>query len=104
MSTFLAVLVVIIVVALIIEYIEYILAIIIAIAAIAGIAALVSAIKSNAKKKKELITNPKHYILETVHPSPLSASRGFMGCGHFKKANEFLISNLKAPIDWQITD
>ncbi len=59
---------------------------------------------NNAKKKKELITNPQHYILETVHPSPLSASRGFMGCGHFKKANEFLISNLKSPIDWQITE
>ncbi len=59
---------------------------------------------NNAKKKKELITNPQHYILETVHPSPLSASRGFMGCGHFKKANEFLISNLKAPINWQIED
>lgn len=59
---------------------------------------------NNAKKKKELITNPKHYILETVHPSPLSASRGFMGCGHFKKANEFLISNLKSPIDWKIED
>ena len=59
---------------------------------------------NNAKKKKELITNTQHYILETVHPSPLSASRGFMGCGHFKKANEFLISNLKSPIDWQIKD
>lgn len=59
---------------------------------------------NNAKKKKELITNPQHYILETVHPSPLSASRGFMGCGHFKKANEVLISNLKSPIDWQIKD
>lgn len=59
---------------------------------------------NNAKKKKELITNPQHLILETVHPSPLSASKGFMGCGHFKKANEFLISNLKSPIDWQIED
>ena len=59
---------------------------------------------NNAKKKKELITGSQHYILETVHPSPLSASRGFMGCGHFKKANEFLISNLKSPIDWQITE
>ena len=59
---------------------------------------------NNAKKKKELITNPQHLILETVHPSPLSASRGFMGCGHFKKANEFLISNLKSPIDWKIED
>lgn len=59
---------------------------------------------NNARKKKELITNPQHYILEAPHPSPLSASRGFMGCGHFKKANEILISNLKSPIDWRITD
>ena len=59
---------------------------------------------NNARKKKELITNPQHYVLEAAHPSPLSASRGFMGCGHFKKANEILISNLKSPIDWQIKD
>ena len=59
---------------------------------------------NNARQKKALITNPQHYILEAAHPSPLSASRGFMGCGHFKKANEILISNLKSPIDWQITD
>jgi len=59
---------------------------------------------NNARKKKELITAPQHYVLEAAHPSPLSASRGFMGCGHFKKANEILISNLKAPIDWQICD
>ena len=57
---------------------------------------------NNARRKKELITNPQHYVLEAAHPSPLSASRGFMGCGHFKKANEFLIA--KAPIDWQIED
>ena len=59
---------------------------------------------NNARKKKELITNPNHYVLEAAHPSPLSASRGFMGCGHFKKANEILISHLKSPIDWQIKD
>ena len=59
---------------------------------------------SNARKKKELITNPQHYVLEAPHPSPLSASRGFMGCGHFKKANELLIAQLKSPIDWQIKD
>ena len=59
---------------------------------------------NNARRKKELITNPQHCVLEAAHPSPLSASRGFMGCGHFKKANEFLIANLKAPIDWQIED
>ncbi|MBR1968895.1 MAG: uracil-DNA glycosylase [Clostridia bacterium] len=57
---------------------------------------------NNARKKRELITNPQHYILEAAHPSPLSASRGFMGCGHFKKANELLISQLKSPINWQI--
>ena len=59
---------------------------------------------NNAREKKALITNPRHYVLETVHPSPLSASRGFMGCGHFKKANEILISLLKSPVDWQIKD
>ncbi len=59
---------------------------------------------NNARRKKELITNPNHYVLEAAHPSPLSASRGFMGCGHFKKANEILISHLKSPIDWEIRD
>ena len=59
---------------------------------------------NNARRKKELITNPDHYVLEAAHPSPLSASRGFMGCGHFRKANEILISNLKSPIDWKIED
>lgn len=57
---------------------------------------------NNAKEKAGLITNPKHYILSTVHPSPLSASRGFFGCGHFKKANEILKSLGKSEIDWQI--
>lgn len=57
---------------------------------------------SNARAKKALITNPKHLILETVHPSPLSAYNGFFGCGHFKKANDFLITNGCEPIDWQI--
>ena len=59
---------------------------------------------ANARAKKKIITNPNHLVLESAHPSPLSASRGFMGCGHFKKANEILISHLKAPIDWQIKD
>lgn len=57
---------------------------------------------NNARKKAELITNTRHHILEAAHPSPLSASRGFLGCGHFKKANEILIAQLKSPIDWQI--
>ena len=57
---------------------------------------------SNAKEKTAYITNPKHYILTAPHPSPLSASRGFFGCGHFKKTNELLESLGKEPIDWQI--
>jgi len=57
---------------------------------------------SNAKSKAKLITNPKHLILQTVHPSPLSAYRGFFGCGHFKKANDYLERNGLTPIDWSI--
>ena len=57
---------------------------------------------SNARAKKALINNPKHLVLQTVHPSPLSAYNGFFGCGHFKKANEFLEKNGLKPIDWQI--
>lgn len=57
---------------------------------------------NNAKEKASYITNPNHIILTSVHPSPLSASRGFFGCGHFKKANEVLISLGIEPIDWQI--
>ena len=57
---------------------------------------------NNAIKKKELITNKKHLILSSVHPSPLSASRGFFGSKPFSKINNFLISINKKPIDWQI--
>ena len=57
---------------------------------------------SNARSKKSLITNKKHLVLESVHPSPLSAYNGFFGCGHFKKANEFLKEHGIKPIDWQI--
>lgn len=57
---------------------------------------------NNAKEKMKIITNPNHKILTTVHPSPLSASRGFFGCGHFKKANQLLEAMGKTPIDWQI--
>jgi len=57
---------------------------------------------SNAKEKIKLITNPRHYILTTVHPSPLSANRGFMGCKHFSKTNEILKSLEEKEIDWQI--
>ena len=57
-----------------------------------------------ARSKVTMLNNPKHLILESTHPSPLSAHRGFMGNGHFKKANEFLIANNIEPIDWQIED
>ena len=55
---------------------------------------------SQAQKKIELIDSTKHHILKTVHPSPLSAHRGFFGCKHFSKANELLISHGKSPINW----
>ncbi len=57
---------------------------------------------SYAQKKASMITNKKHLILEAPHPSPLSAYRGFFGCGHFKKTNEFLKANNLQEIDWQI--
>lgn len=57
---------------------------------------------ASAKEKVSIITNPQHKILTTVHPSPLSASRGFFGCGHFKTANRLLEQMGKTPIDWQI--
>ncbi|MFB0919111.1 MAG: uracil-DNA glycosylase [Clostridiaceae bacterium] len=57
---------------------------------------------SPAQKKAELLNGTKHLILKTTHPSPLSASRGFMGCGHFKSANAFLKSNDQKEIDWRI--
>lgn len=57
---------------------------------------------ANARSKTALITNPCHYILTAPHPSPLSASRGFFGCGHFKKANELLVACGEKPVDWQI--
>ena len=55
-----------------------------------------------AISKRILITNPKHLILESVHPSPLSASRGFFGNGHFVKVNEFLEKNSIKPINWNL--
>ena len=57
-----------------------------------------------AQMKKQLLTNPNHLILEAPHPSPLSAYRGFFGCKHFSKTNEFLVSHGREPIDWQIED
>lgn len=55
-----------------------------------------------AEKKRELIANPKHLVLITSHPSPFSARRGFLGCNHFKKANEFLKERGIEEIDWSL--
>lgn len=55
---------------------------------------------ANAEKKARVITNPIHKKLITVHPSPLSAYRGFFSCRHFSKANEILISSGQPPIKW----
>ena len=55
-----------------------------------------------AQSKISMLTNPKHLILKAPHPSPLSAYRGFFGCRHFSKTNEFLTANGLTPIDWQI--
>jgi uracil-DNA glycosylase len=55
---------------------------------------------SFARKKSALIDASKHLILESAHPSPLSASRGFFGSQHFKLANDFLSQSGQIPIDW----
>ncbi len=57
---------------------------------------------ANARRKKELITNPNHKILEAAHPSPLSAYNGFFGCRHFSKTNELLRGMGHTPIDWTL--
>lgn len=55
---------------------------------------------SYAQKKGSFIDKKKHCVLKAVHPSPLSAHRGFLGCKHFSQANEYLKKNGKKPIDW----
>lgn len=57
---------------------------------------------ANAKRKRELLTNPSHLVLSCAHPSPLSASSGFFGCGHFKACNDFLKKHNITPIDWRL--
>ena len=57
---------------------------------------------ANARSKKPLIDASRHLVLECAHPSPLSAYNGFFGCGHFKKANAYLVAHGEAPIDWQL--
>ena len=55
-----------------------------------------------ARSKKKLITNPLHYIVESAHPSPLSAYNGFFGSKPFSKTNEFLIAHHDKPINWSL--
>ena len=57
---------------------------------------------SYAQKKGELIDRQRHCVLKAPHPSPLSAHRGFFGCGHFGKANRWLQGRGLAPIDWSL--
>ncbi len=57
---------------------------------------------SPAQRKANIINNPIHLKLATAHPSPLSAYRGFFGCRHFSKTNEFLRQNGLREIDWRL--
>ncbi|OEF64737.1 uracil-DNA glycosylase [Enterovibrio norvegicus] len=56
---------------------------------------------AHARKKGRVIDRTRHHVLEAPHPSPLSAHRGFLGCGHFSQTNQLLSEQGKAPIDWQ---
>lgn len=55
---------------------------------------------SHARRKTELIDRSRHLVLEAPHPSPLSASRGFFGCKHFSRANDYLAAHGSEPIKW----
>lgn len=57
---------------------------------------------SYAQKKGRVIDSERHCVLKSSHPSPLSAYRGFLGCGHFSEANRYLVSKGQAPIDWSL--
>ncbi len=57
---------------------------------------------AHAQTKEKLIDASKHLILKSVHPSPLSAHRGFIGNGHFSRANKFLLQHGQTPIDWRL--
>jgi len=56
----------------------------------------------HAQQKEPLIDADRHYLLKAPHPSPLSAHRGFIGCGHFSQANELLVAQGLTPIDWSL--
>lgn len=57
---------------------------------------------SYAQKKGQLISRERHQVLESVHPSPLSAHRGFLGCRHFSLTNDYLATQGQPPIDWSL--
>jgi uracil-DNA glycosylase len=57
---------------------------------------------NDAQQKMSLIDPQKHCLLVAAHPSPFSAARGFFGCRHFSKANNYLINNNKEPINWHL--
>ena len=59
---------------------------------------------NHAQKKSSMINKQKHLVLTAAHPSPLSASRGFFGCDHFKQANQFLVEKGNDPIEWHKFD
>jgi len=59
---------------------------------------------SYAQKKAAFVDRSRHLVLRAPHPSPLSAHNGFFGCGHFSKANEFLVARGKSAIDWQLPE
>lgn len=59
---------------------------------------------SHARQKKALINQERHLVLESPHPSPLSAHRGFFGNQHFSRANQFLVNRGRLPIEWQLPE
>ncbi|MHA6193359.1 uracil-DNA glycosylase [Pseudomonas wadenswilerensis] len=59
---------------------------------------------AHAQSKRKLIDASKHLVLTSVHPSPLSAYRGFLGCGHFSRTNKFLEQHGLTPIDWRVPE
>ena len=59
---------------------------------------------SYAQKKASFVDTTKHLVLKAPHPSPFSAHRGFLGCGHFSKANAFLEKNGRTPVDWSLPE
>ena len=59
---------------------------------------------SYAQKKGQIIDRKRHYVLQSTHPSPLSAHRGFLGCRHFSQANEYLEKTGQQPINWLLPE